>query len=169
MGMHPPRTEAELQLALRALRRDFTPTRDLWPQVAARLQEPGDLRPAPILRSAHPGAFALAACLLLALGMAAWLRPADWPGAGYPLAASAQSAALAPEVAQLTRHYQAALRELDTGRVPASWQPGLRALDQSAEQLRQALRVQPDSPLLLDRLRQVYTRRIALARRALYT
>ena len=50
----------------------------------------------------------------------------------------------------------------------AGWQPGLEALDRSAAEIREALRRDPGSRLLLQRLRDTYTRRLALSRRALY-
>lgn len=68
----------------------------------------------------------------------------------------------------LTVQYHAALRELDPQAVPAGWQPGLEALDRSAAEIRGALQRDPDSRLLLERLRDTYTRRLALSRRALY-
>jgi len=68
----------------------------------------------------------------------------------------------------LTVQYRAALRELDPRAVPAGWQPGLEALDRSAADIRRALQRDPDSRLLLERLRDTYTRRLALSRRALY-
>ena len=64
--------------------------------------------------------------------------------------------------------YQAALRELEFQPAPANWQPGLDALDRSAAEIRSALQQNPDSRLLLERLRETYTRRLALSRRALY-
>ena len=59
--------------------------------------------------------------------------------------------------------------ELDIGSVPASWQAGLEALDHSAALVQAALRQHPDSPQLLEQLRRLYARRIALSRRALFT
>jgi hypothetical protein len=74
----------------------------------------------------------------------------------------------APQVQSLAQHYQAALQEVEPRAAPASWQPGLQALDQGAEQVRAALRKNPDSPLLLGQLRQIYARKLALSRRALF-
>ena len=67
-----------------------------------------------------------------------------------------------------TVQYQAALRELQPQAAHAGWQPGLEALDRSAAEIREALRRDPGSRLLLQRLRDTYTRRLALSRRALY-
>ncbi|MBN8717651.1 hypothetical protein [Thermomonas sp.] len=182
--------DTALRLALRGLRREIAPGRDLWPGIAARLPAQAAATPPPTRLPPHrrgwPWPLALAASLALALGLAWQLRPGTSPApmptdSPQRLAAQAASpaasprvapagayAALPPEAAQLTRHYEAALAEIRLPQVPASWQPGMQALDRSAEQIRQALREQPDSRLLLERLRQTYARRIALTRRALY-
>lgn len=157
--------EASLRMALQALRRDIEPERDLWPGIAARLSP--QRVPARPLRRIWP--FAMAASMLLALGLVrqeapALARPvvveARAPGGAAPAAAS--------EAEALTRHYQAALREMDGRAAPASWQPGLEALDQGAMQVLAALHHSPQSPQLLERLRQIYARRLALSRRALF-
>lgn len=158
--------EAALRMALQSLRRDIEPGHDLWPGIAAKLSpQPVAARPP---RRTWP--FAIAASMLLALG---WARqgapdlarplvvaaPASTPAAGAPVASEAEA---------LTLHYQAALRELDARAAPASWQPGLDALDHGAQQVLAALRQSPQSPQLLERLRQIYARRLALSRRALF-
>lgn len=178
--------DTALRLALRGLRREIEPGRDLWPGIAARLPAQAAATPPPTRLPPHRRGWqwplALAASLALALGLAWQLRPGAPVGPGSPQSATqaappaASTAAVAadthatlpPEAALLTRHYEAALGEIGLHQVPASWQPGMQALDRSAEQIRQALREQPDSRLLLERLRQTYARRIALARRALY-
>lgn len=156
--------EAELRLALRGLRRDIEPSRDLWPGIEARLPPQR-----PVARPARIWPWALAASMTLALGLA-------WQGSGpvapRPVPVATPVAAAQPitnEADALTLHYEAALRELDVGSVPASWQAGLEALDQSAALVQAALRQHPDSPQLLEQLRQLYARRIALSRRALFT
>lgn len=155
-------SEAELRLALRGLRVDVAPQEDLWPGIAARLSLPR-------VGARPPSAgwpWAAVATTLLAIGLL-------WSGGAQtvrPVPISPPRAAALPLQAEaLTLHYQAALREL--GQVPAapeSWQQGLHALDHSAEQVLSALRLQPDSPQLLERLRWIYARRIALSRRALF-
>ena len=50
----------------------------------------------------------------------------------------------------------------------ASWQQGVDALDHSAVEINDALKRDPNSRLLLERLRATYSRRLALSRRALY-
>jgi hypothetical protein len=156
--------EAELRMALHTLRRDIEPERDLWPGIAARLSQQ---RQAPAPRPRRVWPVALAASMLLALGLA-------WQGSGpqavRPVAVGGQPATvpLPKEAEALSTHYQAALRELDVRAAPASWQPGLEALDRSAEQILAALRQSPESAQLLEQLRQIYTRRLALSRRAIF-
>jgi hypothetical protein len=91
---------------------------------------------------------------------------------GTPIVTAAgvqREAVVQREAETLTVQYQAALRELDVPPVvPTGWQAGLDALDGSAEQIRAALQRDPNSRLLLQRLRDTYTRRLALSRRALY-
>jgi len=176
MNEHQPIGEAELRMTLRGLRRDAAPDNDLWPGIASRIaglpQQALSARPRPT----HRGwwSLATAASVLLAVGVTWKLQPAASPtatSAGMPIA-TASSATKAPlvqrEAETLTVQYQAALRELDTQAVPAGWQPGLDALDRSAAEIREALQHDPDSRLLLQRLRDTYTRRLALSRRALY-
>lgn len=166
--------EAELRMALRGLRREHDPGHDLWPGIAARLQphpRQSALPAAPSSRHAWLWPIATAASVLLVVGMAWQLKPAT---RGLQLPVTAQAAAsgsrrtlVQREADSMTAHYRAAMRELQP-RVPASWQPGLEALDRSAVEIRGALHEDPDSRLLLERLRDTYTRRLALARRALY-
>lgn len=160
--------DAALRLALRGLRRDRDPGRDLWAGIEARIQAlPQASAPVP-----PPGRrvwpMAMAASLLLSAGLAWQLRPADAPVAAPRTDVRVAATLVQREASTLTVQYQAALRELDFQPVPASWQPGLEALDRSAAEIRDALQRDPDSRLLLERLRETYTRRLALSRRALY-
>lgn len=161
--------DAELRMALRGLRQDPAPSQDLWPGIASRIQAmPRQASPSPATHDTRRlWAFAISASMLLAVGMA-WqlrpsLRPAAMAGQGVAAATLVQR-----EAASMTVQYRAALRELEPASVPANWQPGLEALDRSAAEIRVALQQNPDSRLLLERLRNTYTRRLALARRALY-
>jgi hypothetical protein len=169
--------EAELRLALRGLRQDADPGTDLWPGIAARIATlPRQAPAAPqrrTLRWLWP--LATAASLLLAVGVAWKMQPATLPpdASDTPIAATAAGAGRQVPLVQreaeiLTVQYRAALREIDPQAVPAGWQPGLEALDRSAAEIRVALQRDPDSRLLLERLRDTYTRRLALSRRALY-
>lgn len=169
--------EAELRLALRGLRQDVDPGQDLWPGIASRIAAlPRQAPAAPIQRTQRwLWPLATAASLLLAVGVTWKMQPAtfspDAPGAAIATAvagAGRQAPLVQREAEILTVQYRAALRELDPQAVPAGWRPGLEALDRSAAEIRGALQRDPDSRLLLERLRDTYTRRLALSRRALH-
>lgn len=172
--------EAELRMALRGLRRDAEPGHDLWPGIAARIatlpqnaQASQSPQSPPRQRWLWP--LATAASLVFAVGVVWKLQPGDAspvlsgaPIATSPAAARRQAPPVQREAESLTVQYQAALRELDVQAMPAGWQPGVEALDRSAAEIRAALQRDPDSRLLLERLRATYARRLALSRRALY-
>jgi hypothetical protein len=166
MNERTPIGEAELRLALRGLRHDIAPERDLWPGIASRIEAmPRQAMP----RRHRPWLLSLAAAasLAAALGLS-WHLAAPGKLDANPLAVPAAPSLVQRETDTLTVQYQAALREVDARPLPVGWQPGIDALDRSAAEIRAALRKQPDSRLLLERLRDTYTRRLALARRALY-
>ena len=160
--------DAALRLALRGLRQDRDPARDLWPGIEARIHAlPQASAPvSPPRRWAWP--LAMAASMLLSAGVAWQMRPAEAPVAAQVTDVRVAATLVQREASTLTVQYQAALRELDFQPAPANWQPGLEALDRSAAEIRSALQQNPDSRLLLERLRETYTRRLALSRRALY-
>ncbi|HPM57598.1 MAG TPA: hypothetical protein PK227_10720 [Thermomonas sp.] len=160
--------DAALRLALRGLRQDRDPARDLWPGIEARLHAlPQSSTPA-VARRRWTWPLAMAASMLLSAGLAWQMRPVETPVA-VPAAETRMANTLVQREARtLTVQYQAALRELEFQPAPANWQPGLEALDRSAAEIRSALQQNPDSRLLLERLRETYTRRLALSRRALY-
>ena len=148
----------ELRWALRGLRRDTQPERDLWPQIAARLATPAPSA-APATAKAWLAPWALAASLLLALGVA-WRLQAPVP------APDPQAQLLDREAQALTREYDAALHELQASAPQADAGPALRELDRSAAQIRSALQRDPDARFLLERLRHTYSLRLALTQRA---
>ncbi|QIL19988.1 hypothetical protein [Thermomonas sp. HDW16] len=167
--------EAELRLALRGLRQGTEPAADLWPGIAARIaalpQHAPTTSPRPHQRWLWP--LATAASLLLVVGVTWKMQPVGPVSvmSATPIANGPQTARMPlvqREAETLTVQYQAALRELDAHATPAGWQPGLDALDRSAAEIRDALQRDPNSRLLLQRLRDTYTRRLALSRRALY-
>ena len=160
--------DASLRLQLRGLRRELAPQRDLWPGIAARIATaPAASR----RRSPHRFApLALAASLLLALGVAWQLQPP----AGDPQAPATASVGLIDREAEaMTREYRAALRELHASTPPSTTpqpvQPALRELDRSARQIRTALARDPDARFLLERLRRTYSLRLELTQRAALT
>ena len=106
--------------------------------------------------------------MLLSAGLVGQMRPNDAPTAVPVTQARVATTLIQREAGNLTVQYEAALLELEFQPIAANWQPGLEALDRSAAEIRSALQQNPDSRLLLERLRETYTRRLALSRRALY-
>lgn len=177
MNEEPTRIgEAELRMALRGLRQDIEPGSDLWPGIAARLQAPPKRSAQATSRLRHGWLWPLAtaAALVMAIGLAWQFKPSTPAAAtGGNLVAQSTSSDRGTTLVQreangMTAHYQAALRELASKPVDAGWQPGLDALDRGAIEIRTALKHDPNSRLLLQRLRDTYTRRLALSRRAIY-
>lgn len=170
--------EAALRLQLRGLRRDLPPGRDLWPGIADRLAA-GAPVPAP-RRTRSPrrwAPLALAASLLLAVGVAWHLQPppaAPAGGGGGRLAGSGAgpdpSDALIPREARaMSLEYRAALDEMRVAggrpRADGHAAEALRELDRSALQIRDALARDPGASFLLERLRRTYEQRLALTQR----
>jgi hypothetical protein len=148
-------TEHELRWQLRQLPREIEPAHDLWPGIAARLRAPAAPRRRPWL-----AVLSLAACLCLAVGLAAMLRPG--PDATPDLSAELVNR----EAEAMTIEYQAALREMQGAPIPEPLAPALATLDDSAGEIRAALEEQPGSVRLLDQLKRTYSRRLALTQRA---
>jgi hypothetical protein len=168
---HPaPDGDADLLMQLRGLRGEQLPARDLWPGIAARIAQASHQAPdaARTVVPLRPGRarrlapFALAASLVLAVGVAWQLRP----GLGLP-PADAGGAMLERQAQALTREYEGALRELQAAGAPvAPAGAALQELDRSAQQIRTALARDPDARFLLDQLRRTYDKRLELTQRA---
>lgn len=161
--------DASLRLQLRGLRREQAPARDLWPDIAARIAAPA-IPAAPRRRSASRYApWALAASLVLAVGVAWRMQPPPSPVPGDAANAPA-GLSMDREADAMTREYRAALHELQASAPARSAarpeQPALRELDQSARQIRTALARDPDARFLLERLRRTYSLRLELTQRA---
>ena len=153
--------DASLRLQLRGLRRDIAPAADLWPDIAARIAQPR----APVAAARLPrlAPWALAASLVLAVGVAWKMQPPPAPVDGVP---SVEARLLAGEADAMTREYHAALQEVEASRPPGpAAMPALEELDRSALQIRDALDEAPGARYLLDRLRHTYTLRLELTRR----
>ena len=151
-----------LRWQLRALRRDEAPARDLWPGIAAALttHQPA---PAPRRRPWLAPA-AMAASLLLVVGVLAWQQATLAPFAPLPRETLVQR-----EADGLTRSYQAALQEFAPVSPAGSLQPAIAVLDRDVALIRDALQQAPDSRLLLEQLRRTYAHRLALAQRVAYS
>lgn len=153
---------------LRALRRDEPPSRDLWPDIVVRLQQPAVAAARPRRRWIAP--VALAATLVIALG-ASGLLGDDLP-LRLPSTMSASTVTVVQrEVAGLARHYDAALNEVAIAQVEpgTALQSTLDELDRSLSLIHYALSQDPDSRLLLEQLRRTYSHRLALAQRVAYS
>lgn len=169
--------DADLPMQLRGLRGEHLPQRDLWPGIAARLaQRPvspvdadgvahdvaHDVVPLRRSRALRLAPFALAASLVLAIGVSWQQRP----DAALALA-GAEATMIQRQAHALTREYEGALRELQAAGTPAAPAGAtLEELDRSAEQIRTALARDPDARFLLDQLRRTYEKRLELTQRA---
>lgn len=164
-----PSVSPELLMQLRGLRTEQPPGIDLWPGIAARIVqapqgEAGNVVPLAARKSQarRLAPYALAASLVLAVGVAWQLRP-DF---ATP-AADAPGGLIERQAQAMTREYEGALRELQAaGTVAAPAGAALQQLDRSAAQIRTALARDPDARFLLDQLRRTYEKRLELTQRA---
>lgn len=183
-GLDEAPGDTHLRWQLRGMRQDLPPQRDLWPQIAARIRSTRASstvtevpRRSAALRQARPrwAPLALAASLLLAVGIAWQMRPLPEGVASPPVqtarsSARRASAKLLPREAEaMAREYDAALQELQAA-TPQGLQPrvetaALQELDRSADQIRDALRRDPGARFLFERLRRTYAQRLALIQR----
>lgn len=162
-----------LRLRLRGLRRDVPPTRDLWPDLSARLAA----LPQPITTSApplrttphrrrrglrHVAWIATAASVAFAIGIGWQLRPAAVPS---PTDLAASRPMLVRQADAMTREYDAAVRELEAAAPATRRADALHQLDRSAAEVRAALARDPDAAFLLEQLQRVYAQRLSLTRR----
>lgn len=152
--------DGALRSALRGLRIDAPPARDLWPEIASRIAvspRAGMPRPARFAPSTM-APWALAASVLIAVLLLQH-------GAFAPR--SPNDRLIAREAQAMTREYQGALRVI-TASVPDRRveSADLRELDRSAAEIRSALLRDPNARFLLDRLQHTYAIRLALTQRA---
>lgn len=163
---HGNTLDASLRLQLRGLRRDLPPDDDLWPGIAARIAAAtrGAAAPASRRKAPNVAPWALAASLVLSLGIAWRMQPPPAP-------ATTPIQLVDREADSLTREYRAALQELQASAPAASRRDpaasALRELDRSARQIRDAIERDPGATYLLGRLQRTYTRRLELTQRSL--
>lgn len=159
-----------LRWQLRALRRDEAPSRELWPDIAARLQTQSRASPSASTdaRRRWITPVALAATLVIALGAGGLWRGSIAPT--QPAVDTSMATIVQREAEGLALQYDAALSEVAIAQ-PATeaMQPAIDELDRSLSLIREALARDPGSPLLLDQLRRTYAHRLALAQRAAYS
>ena len=147
-------SDNELRWQLRQLPREIEPPRDLWPEIASRLDRPVARRRPWFL------ALATAASLGLAVGLAWHLRDPAPPPADFRVELVQR------EADALTREYEAALGQFEGAPMPAPLEPALATLDRSAADIRDAIATDPEALFLLDQLRRTYARRLSLTQRA---
>lgn len=180
--------EEQLTWQLRSLCRDQEPANDLWPGIATRMLRQAQSLPrtrsgderlpmsafvANVVPLRPRGAarfvpWALAASLVLAVGVVWQQRPQRSSMPPAEVASDPSARLIRREAEAMTREYSAALRELHVpGAFPATQSSeALRQLDLSARQIRSALARDPDARFLLDRLRSTYDKRLQLTQRA---
>jgi hypothetical protein len=168
-------SEFELLRGLRDLRRDEEPTRDLFPAIAARLDDPQSLERHPRSRSARARPWAIAATLAVVSASASWLawqqRGVDTPAAQTVAKAERESPRLMFDEARRLRAEFSDVRS-QWGRVSEA--PPLRddvnrytadrQLAFASGELMKALAVQPNSPYLLRLLRRTEEARLRNSR-----
>jgi anti-sigma factor RsiW len=160
---------------------DRAPDRDLWPDIAGRLERAGSVvdiasrRPAPRRVSFSVPQLVAAAVVLMAVSAGAvWLTmtsrsgPGEGgaPGAGPAMVAMAASA---PEydaaIAELEQELAARRSRLDSGTV-AVLEENLRIIDDAIEEARRALERDPGNTYLNQHLAQTMWGKVRLLRRA---
>lgn len=151
-----------LRWQLRGLRQDAPPTRDLWPDIAARIStlpqrqdEPEAVEVAPS-RLHRFAPWAMAASLVLTVGLAWQLTRV----------APSQDPVIPREAASLTRDYQGALAQMQNAQAHPEFGVALEELDRSAAQILTAIDRDPNAAFLLEQLRRTYAKRLALTQRA---
>lgn len=171
------RHDDDLRFALRTLRQDTPPERDLWSGIAARLEsrsaEPPMRATPSVRRTRRWQPFAVAAALALVAVMGWRLQPGSHADVQAPTATPSLAQTQAPrhaplraEAVRMTRDYQIALERMQGAPMPIALQPALEDLDRSASQVLEAIDHNPRSAQLLQTLRYTYDRRLALTRRA---
>lgn len=175
---HEPNQDFELLRRLRQLPREREPGRDLWQGIQARV--------APAATKSRRNralitGLALAASLAALALLVTRLAPApneDVPAVaatgtdpGAPASSPSREGPTSPGLLRgdadaLTLEYRLALEPFAAAALPPPLRAAAHELDASAAELRLALRVQPDAPYLLERLRHTYDQRLKLAQRA---
>ena len=148
--------DQQLDRAINNLHRDIMPGRDLWPDIAGRLEP----RQSAKLRLAF---WASAASLLL-VGLIGWQL------AVLPTAAQRSAAMPTVELMLLQVYEQQKAQQLSQVAAVAegfdNWQQQLHIWDDAIEQVRRALQFYPDEPQLLAQLQSLYQQQLSYIQRA---
>ena len=153
--MNTPNDDLSLLRDLRALPREREPSHDLWPGIATRLQMSTTQT-----RKRHTWRAPLAVALAASLALVAVFALRAVPLENTP---SPRNDLVQREADAISREYTVAFDQL--GPLPAPLQPAAAELERSAQDIRVALREQPDATYLLTRLRSTYEQRLRLGQR----
>ena len=154
--MNTPNDDLSLLRELRALPRERDPSHDLWPGIATHLHGANVQKRRRGAGWRAPLAFALAASLALIAVFAVRFVSPDAPPAP-------RNDLVLREADAISREYSVVFDQL--GPLPAPLQPAADELERSANDIRLALREQPDATYLLTRLRSTYEQRLRLGQR----
>lgn len=159
------------------------PPAHVWLQVAGRLRQDGRITDLPLSRRRNVAVLAIAASLLLAVGVSLFvlrgLGPAGAGPAGTSPSESAGNAAptdavqsIADDLTTAERHYQSAITKLeeatksDDGSIDpqtaAILERNLQVIDQAIAESRTALRSEPQSAPARDSLFEALRRKVSL-------
>lgn len=174
-------SEFELRRRLQALKTERQPERDLWPAIAAQLQNPS-WRPARAPRRVMLP-WAAAASVAIAVVAGIWLAShlGDLTAARQqdaivaervPMAAPVGRALLLGEARAMQASFDGAIAAATAARELGGHRGGngrelesaARELDAAAAQLNAALAQAPDAAYLIELLKRTHERRLALAR-----
>ncbi len=151
-------TETDLRWQLRQLPREMEPSRDLWPAIAAAIEQQPVRR---VSRRWLPS-FAIAASLLLVGGLV-WKMQVPVGASPDP---DPSARIVASESRAITDEFQAALQQYEGATIAPQLRPSLGELDRRVVQIKRAIAADPKSVFLLQQLRKTYSRRLALTQRA---
>ena len=171
-------SEFELRRRLQTLKVERQPKRDLWPDIAARLEAPAWQPVRAPRRVMLPYAAAAAVALTVVAGV--WLAShlksmvdarAPAPVASAPASSSDMPALLRGEALALEASYDGAIASvggerslLTQGAAPPELEAAARELDAATAQLHEALATEPDAKYLVELLKRTQERRLALAK-----
>jgi hypothetical protein len=173
-------SEFELRRRLQTLKVERHPKRDLWPDIAARLEAPAWQPVRAPRRVMLPWAAVAAVALTVVAGV--WLashlksmvdarEPAAVAAASPSSSTSDVPALLRGEALALEASYDGAIASvggqrspLAQGAAPPELEAAARELDAATAQLHEALASEPDAKYLVELLKRTQARRLALAK-----
>tara|TARA_R110002126_G_scaffold255504_1_gene398466 strand:- start:5965 stop:6486 length:522 start_codon:yes stop_codon:yes gene_type:complete len=162
--------EQQFEQALQQLNKELQPARDLWPDIAARLEPARQQKPEDVIVPAakHDKGSGLmhwaSAAALLMVALIGWqlaILPTSQPQtAAAPTAELLLLQLYEHEKAQQLAQVVAVAEGFD------NWQQQLSIWDQAIAQVRRALQFYPDEPQLLAQLQQLYQQQLRFIQQA---